>query len=359
MRRIGVALAGIFALILFTGSLAQAGDYHRGATLICSDCHVMHGSQQHNYEADSSGFGTPAIGGAGPYTYLLRNEINAMCLNCHDGRAWAPDVFEANAAVGVTPVRQAGALNDTSSAGPDYYAVTGHTLYTTDTPPGSQGWAPDPNHGLTCVDCHSQHGRWDSYRNVNDAVGDNASGTFITRTVGNVFDPNGTQADVHQYGALTFNYDDVDFPEPDATASGYAEWCGGCHADFHGGATSVNIGGSGTPPEHFERHPVAGVDIGAVGGGHSRTNIFADPNKLNWVQVMSPTGRWRPTDSADVVDQTPSCMSCHKGHGNKNAFGLLYMDRYAAGGVTEEGAGSFASTDEAYKALCKQCHSQG
>lgn len=358
MRRTGVALAGIFAMILLTGGLVQAGDYHRGATLICSDCHVMHGQQQHNYEADGSGFGAPAIGGSGPYTYLLRNEINAMCLNCHDGRSWAPDVFELNAAAGSTPVRAGGALNDTSSAGPDYYQVTGHTLYSTDTPPGSLGWAPDPNHGLTCVDCHSQHGRWDSYRNVNDNVGD--GGPYITRTVGPAFntDPN-LQGDVHQYAALTYGVEDRDFGEPDPTASGYAEWCGGCHADFHGAATSVNIGGSGTPPQHFERHPVAGVDIGGVGGGHSRASIFADPNKLNWVKVMSPSGQWEPTDPANVVDQTPSCMSCHMAHGNKNAFGLIYMDRYAAGGVTEEGAGTFASTDEAYKALCKQCHTQG
>jgi hypothetical protein len=292
----------------------------------------MHGQQQHNYEPDGSGFSAPAVGGSGPYTFLLRNEINELCLTCHDGKSWAPDVLELNAASGSTPVRAAGALNEVGSSGPDYYEVNGHTLGYTGPVPGATSWQPDPTHGLTCVDCHSQHGRWASYRNVVDKPGDAASGAaslYITYSTANVFDPNATLVDVHQYNSLSWNYDDVDFPEPDPTASGYGEWCGGCHADFHGSATSTQIGGNGTPIEEFERHPTAGVDIGSIGGGHSSKSVYGDPNKINWVKVMSNTGNWQPNASSEVTDHTPSCMSCHKGHGNKNAFGLIYMDKYA------------------------------
>jgi hypothetical protein len=365
MKRLGVALAGIIGLVLLLGIPALAGDYHTGASLFCSQCHVMHGSQAHNYSPSGATSGAAVgIGGSGPYTYLLRNDINALCLSCHDGVTSIPDVFEANAASAATPVRQAGALNEDGTASTVYYEVTGHTLGLAATAPGGT-WASDPNLGLTCTDCHQQHGYGgyggpNPYRNVQYQPGSYSTGNYaLSYTIGSTFDPNGTIADVHEYSSLSWNYDDVDFPEPSSTASGYGEWCGGCHSDFHGSATSTQIGGSGSPPEHFERHPTAGVDIGDVGGGHSSASVFADPNKVNWVKVMSNTGEWEPTASGDVTDHTPSCMTCHKAHGNKNAFGLIYMDPFASGGVDEEGAGTHASLEHAYRALCAQCHVQG
>ncbi len=56
---------------------------------------------------------------------------------------------------------------------------------------------------------------------------------------------------------------------------------------------------------------------------------------------MSPTGQKpKPYGSATGYDGTdteltPSCMSCHKSHGNQNAFGLIYM--VGTGTVTEQG----------------------
>src|SRR5574341_454284 len=73
---------------------AAAGDYHYGTTLICSDCHVMHFSQTHGYNNDGGGTFTPL--GSTPEHHLLRDEVNKLCLNCHDGQAFAPDVYATN-----------------------------------------------------------------------------------------------------------------------------------------------------------------------------------------------------------------------------------------------------------------------
>ncbi|HKY34242.1 MAG TPA: hypothetical protein VJV23_17070 [Candidatus Polarisedimenticolia bacterium] len=356
MRKHRVTLIGLLLLgpILLLGTPALAGDYHKGSTLICSDCHVMHFSQSHGYNANGTGFYT-GLGGTGPYEYLLRNEINDLCLTCHDGQTFAPDVLEAPTD---TYVRQAGALNRTGVA--PYYTSTGHTLNATDTAPGGT-WAPDPVHGLTCVDCHGPHGRGgptvaNPYRNLSPTAGG-----------GSTFDPpsyatgtNNPAMDVFQRSASAYGVDDVDFNEPDQTRSAMGNWCGACHSNFHGTVGSAQLGGTGSPAEHFDRHPTAGVDVGAVSGGHSSRNVFATGSrsgagpgpKINWVKVMTATGNWKPNLTADVTDHTPSCFSCHKAHGNQNAFGLIYMNPLS-GTVTEEG-----TPGGTYRNMCAQCHTQ-
>ena len=62
---------------------------------------------------------------------------------------------------------------------------------------------------------------------------------------------------------------------------------------------------------------------------------------------MDPTGAWNHSSTG----VTPSCFSCHKGHGDKNAFGLIFMA--GTGTVTEEGDGG------QYRDLCRQCHTEG
>jgi hypothetical protein len=354
MKKLAVALIGFLALslVLFVGSPAVGGDYHKGATLMCTECHIMHGSQAHGYNANGTGV-IVSIGGSAPYHYLLRNEINDLCLTCHDGQTFAPDVLEANT---LTNVRQAGALNRSGTA--PYYTSTGHTLDATDTAPGGT-WAPDPTHGLTCIDCHAQHGRGSTavsngWRNLNPVAG-GVSVDPPSYAIGT----NDTTKDIFERSANGYSIGDMDLNEPDQTKSAVGNWCGACHANFHGGPGSVNVGGTGSPATEFERHPTAGVNIGAVGGGHSSASIFAygqrtAPSiKLNWVKVMTATQNWTPTAAADVTDHTPTCISCHKGHGNQNAFGLIYMNPNA-GTKTEEGVAGGT-----YKNLCAQCHVQG
>jgi len=322
---------GAAALVLMWAGSAAAGDYHTTTTLICSDCHVMHYSQSHGYNDDGGGFSTPL--GGGPHEYLLRNEVNELCLTCHDNQTFAPDVFEEGTG---GYVREAGALNDEASTG-NYHPADGHTLGSTDVAPGGTWTSAE---GLECASCHNPHGSTTAYRNLSPRIisGQPAPPTWAVAT-------NNLTKDVYEIAARGYSVDDVWFNEPDATESAMAKWCKVCHTDFHGLKGGTEVGGTATGEWH--RHPNSDANIGALGGGHSSLATY---NALsNKVKVMSPTGVWGPTVPGDV---TPFCLSCHKAHGNQNAFGLIFMS--GTGTVTEEGDSGTQT-----KQLCKQCHRQG
>ena len=98
------------------------------------------------------------------------------------------------------------------------------------------------------------------------------------------------------------------------------------------------------------RHPTADVNIGQNSRGASALTTWT--SRTNHVKVMDSQGLWNGTAADNTV--TPSCFSCHKSHGNKNGFGLIFMSGTpTAGPVTEEGDGG------QYRDLCKQCHVQG
>jgi hypothetical protein len=356
----------VAALALAT--TAFAGDYHSGITLKCFDCHVMHYSQQHGYSpgAGTGGTFTP-LGPGGPFHYLLRDHINELCLACHDGQSFAPDVFEAH---GNGYVRQAGALNEVGGNSL-YPENTGHSLNSTAVAPGSNPAWSNPD-GLHCVNCHAAHGGGygaghsgpsGSYRNIGGYGTAIGSGVGITYARGDqdgpntgvnltyaVFEDNSAGTNGNHYG-----YDHVTFNEPDPTGSMYADACKACHTEFHGAVGGTEIGGSGTPPAHFDRHPNGGVEIGAIGGGHSNLTRFVAEG-ASQLQVMSPAGVRHGSYTTADTDLTPSCMTCHKAHGNQNAFGLIYVLGANAGGgaMTEEGDGG---TD--VRNTCRACHVQG
>jgi hypothetical protein len=252
-------------------------------------------------------------------------------------------------------VRQAGALNEVGGNG-QYPPATGHTLGSTDVAPGSNPAWSNPD-GLNCVNCHSPHGRAASgvtapghYRNlyVNSTAvitysrGDVEGANDLTKWV---FEDasSGVNANHYGYNHLTFN-------EPDANNSKYADFCKSCHTNFHGAVGGPELGGTGSPPEEFVRHPTLTANIGAIGGGHSSLSRFA--GKTNQVHVMSPTGVRAGSYTTSNTDLTPTCMTCHKGHGNQNAFGLIYM--LGTGTVTEQGD---SGTDA--RNMCRQCHGMG
>lgn len=353
MKKKFVALVGIAVGLLAIAPWSFAGDYHTGIGLICSDCHTMHFSQQHGYDPSVAGGGNFTQLGTGPNELLLRNDINDLCLSCHNGQSWAPDVLESH---GNGYVRQAGALNQLGGSGL-YPELTGHTLGSTDIAPGSNPAWSDPD-GLACTDCHAAHGRAQSgtpsnggYRNLygpngvslSYSRGDVEGTNDLTRWV---FEDNSSGASDAHYGRghLTFN-------EPDATKSKYADFCKQCHTDFHGDVGGVEVGGIGTPPIDFHRHPASTVNIGAAGSGHSVLSRFVAEG-ANQTQVMSPTGVRAGSYTAANTDLSPSCFSCHKGHGNQNAFGLVYM--LGSGTIDEEGD---AGTD--MRNTCRACHSMG
>lgn len=337
MKRLMILL-GVLGLVV-VAPLALAGDFHMGTTLICADCHVMHYSQSHGYNEDGTGIYAP-VGTDGPYEFLLRNDFNDLCLTCHNNASFAPDVMGSNSN---SYVRAGGALNRDGTA--PYYHATGHTLDATDVAPGGT-WS-NTEHGLLCVDCHHQHGRntlGNAYRNLRSKPGTATTDNIVDYATGT----NDLTKDVFQAAntpmASHYAWDNINFNEPSATASEYATFCKGCHTQFHGDKGSADMGGA-TGVEWL-RHPNADANIGAYTGGHSSLSTYN--SRTNKVKVMSPTGVWNPAPN----DVTPSCMSCHKAHGNQNSFGLIFMA--GTGTVTEQGDDGTTA-----KQLCKQCHTQG
>lgn len=336
----------IRTLLLITAMAlpAAAGEYHYGPTLLCADCHTMHFSMNHQWDEPASVTTAPAADGnwmpaAGPNNFLLKaSSPNQLCLACHDGMTFAPDVMGPNTN---DYVRQAGAL--TNGVAP-HENFKGHTLGIRATAPG--GFA---NLALECISCHAYHGN-PAYRNV-DAIS-YAKGT------------NDTSKDVflrsHIPGNLANNYsiDNVDFNEPRTNGSQMGDFCRSCHFAFHGAAADSNMGAeSGIA---WNRHPTADANIGAVGGGHSSLSHFG--SRLYRVKVMSPTGDWGTQGVAwtsPPTGLTPMCGSCHKSHGNENTFALIFLA--GSGPVDEQGDPEGNAATGGYRQmrnLCGQCHIQ-
>lgn len=384
-------LAAAIAVVGFGTGLAVAGEYHVANDLICYDCHTPHFSMQHGWDGSSAISTTPAPGGnwlgtSGPNEYLLKAPVNLICQECHDGQTGQPDVVAQDTnATSTTQGREAGALNDTAGAAP-YETWKGHTLDSTDAPPGynptlvGANDSYDPTNGLECVNCHLNHGIDYAYRNLGPRSmgGSDFRPTYQIGTAqpAPAACDNGAPVDCDVWiniasgyvpgtgNAATFGpyYDtaNINFLRSDATlgssvltSNKIGNLCAGCHADFHGGPGDANIGGSGSPPEHFERHPTAQVNIGDIGGGHSR---------LTYLQGATSPVKVATNDySGQYANSSPICVSCHKGHGNQNPFGLLFL-HVNASAVTEEGGfatGQTSDTPTGLRNLCGQCHVQG
>jgi hypothetical protein len=353
-----VAAPAVGLAILAFSSNVNAGDYHRNGNLLCAQCHIMHYSQSHGYSSSGGGFYLNP-GAGGPFEFLLRDEINNLCLACHDQAGVAPDVLGvANGGNSPTDIRLAGYLNRLGIEG---QAATGHTLDSLATAPGSNPpWKPEDDNGagkgLNCVNCHHQHGfagggANNAYRNLRRDPGN------LTSTTAAVVTYNDTQIgtfdatkDVFERQAAEYSETVVDWAEPDTTTSKIAQWCGGCHTNFHGTPGDSNIGGIPGPVRgyiDFIRHPVGGVNIGDQTGGHSSLTTYAGNTAK--VKVMSASGDW----TGATPDVTPTCISCHKAHGNGNAFGLIYRKGLDTS-ITENGSPGGTQLEH----LCGQCHGQ-
>ncbi len=371
------------AAILVAG-VAFAGEYHSGTTLVCADCHTMHFSMQHGWAggtvSTSGALGGDWLGTTGPNAFLLKAPANQLCLSCHDGQSFAPDVLGTNFNAAPSQGRRAGALNDVALGAP-YDAWKGHTLDSTVNPPGfdpavigaSATWYT-PANGLECIACHAQHGPVTSYRNLGPyALGTVATAARPTYVIGAA---NDATKDVWiniaapyyagSGNAATFNpfYDEanISFNRNDATVGSTKTsnrmdtLCAACHGDFHGGPGDINIGASAAVLDGFIRHPTSQVAIGAAGaqgyGGHSSlTRYVANTTK---VKVYA-------SDRTAFTDASPGCVSCHKPHGNQNPFGLFFLNRNATS-VNEEGGwgtGQTPSVAQGARNLCGQCHGQG
>jgi hypothetical protein len=313
--RLTAAVGAVGLTLALSAGPASAGDYHSGGTLVCGECHTNGKT-------------------------LSRQDANSICLSCHGSAAIAaPGVLEVN--LGGLP-RQAGALN--RPGGLRHF--TGHTLGSPDRAPGGT-WAPGAG-GLVCTDCHAAHGEPGQHRNMVLRPGTAETDRRITYGSGST---NDRTKDVWLRGSATmaerYAADNVRFNQPDPTRSAYAAWCQGCHTLFHGAAGAVNMGGmvGGDAGRPWERHPTVGVSVGARGERHSSFARYA--SLTNRVPTLSRSGAWPAPDNA------VSCMSCHKAHGNRNPFGLLYTS--GRGQLTEEGDTGGGH----YIDLCHQCHTEG
>jgi hypothetical protein len=307
----------------------------------------MHFSQSHGYNANGSG-SFVQLGTFGYSPALLRNSVNDLCLSCHDGNVTAPDVLGTiNSGSEPGIVRTAGYLSRYGSGGANH---VGHVLDSLDFAPGSQpSWNSEvengPGRGLDCVNCHDPHGAPGSgnpfgnqYRNLRSNPGyvKAAYVTYNDQTPGT----NDLTRDVFQRSPKSFDESAMDWNEPDPQNSAIARWCMGCHTNMHGNANGQQSGPwQGTLGGPFIDHPVAGEN--------------ADPNMLtrynllkNKVKVMSQIGVWNPAGS----DVTPTCVTCHRGHGNGNPFGLIF--RSGTGTPSEDGD----SNGHTQADLCAQCH---
>ncbi|MHB0935685.1 MAG: cytochrome c3 family protein [Armatimonadota bacterium] len=336
-----IAIPLVSALLLALSGPVLAGLAHTGSSLVCSDCHTMHYSMQHSYTGNTTNVITDSIG---PFEKLLKASPNDLCLACHNGTGFAPDVLGAPTS---DYPRQAGALNRVTPPESNYQTWKGHTLGSTEVAPGG-AWA-NTERGLLCIDCHDEHGIVTQYRNLRTSTepGDRFENKTLSFAYGST---NNLAKDVFLHDgfdvAYRYGVAGTDFNEPDPTKSAYGNWCTSCHGDFHGSGGTPNMGGAsggdaGNSP--WVRHPTADVNIGQ----NTPSSLVQFQLRANRVKVMSATGNW---DAG--TDITPSCFSCHKAHGNRNPFGLIYMS--GSGTVTEEGDTGGTSPTQ----LCRQCHTQ-
>ncbi|MHC5209178.1 MAG: cytochrome c3 family protein [Planctomycetota bacterium] len=338
-------------LVLALAPRPRAGDYHEGATLNCSECHVVHVASLEGEGFVPLTWDTDPKSGA---SSLLKKDINELCLSCHDDTPRATDVLGLNG--GNTPhaIRQAGSLGLLGVVGSE---ATGHTLGSRAIAPGSDPpWSAEtengPGQGLNCINCHAQHGSRGlstlTYLNLRADPGnlsaEEALVTYNHETPG-ASDPS---RDVFVRRALDYDESAMDFNEPDPTDSAIGRFGSGCHTEFHGRPSDDAIGGQPTEGSWsaFLRHPTAGVDVGALGGEWS--SRVALNGHTNRIKLASSSGSWDPAGE----DASPTCLSCHKAHGNNNPFGLIY--RSGRGDLTEDGD----SQGESIMDLCGQCHTQ-
>jgi hypothetical protein len=289
--------------------------YHNGTTLLCSDCHVMHASEQHAYDGTTA----PDFPRSNtPYNTLLRKADSVdVCLSCHDGRLGVPDVV-GNDSNSLTE-RSAGFFDL-----PDSPNHKGHNL--------GRGVVVDPSQycnrchfvgefataEVTCIDCHNPHGN-DRVRNLQwvSAPGSEPQFAMLMRTGAT--------------GLAKYERANVAYAYVAGQAREVTNMCIDCHHTFFG-----DSGGWYTNPDgddHWNRHPNFNSEWGSV---QAISGLSADPQ--HWTDGTGSGFDGAPrvpfvgigaTDfvSAMTVDPATNgvfCLSCHKAHGSDNAFAMTF-----------------------------------
>ena len=316
-----------------------AAIYHVGASLVCSDCHVMHASEQHAMDGTATRDMWPLPYADAPNQTLLRKATtNELCLACHDGKTFAPDVLGTD--TNGPAERAAGMFEARGVANP-----RGHSLSSVDMPVsglcdrchfgGSMATAT-----VQCIDCHAPHGN-QGYRNLQWASAPGSEPPLLAYTR-----PGAT-------GLARYQAANVRYPGP----SGGAGWfeitnmCVDCHHAFMDYASGyyTRPGGSTGP---FVRHPGTNNE-----GGISRPIDApgANTTPANWVSGTVgfdvPRLPFMVTGATDfaaagavAANNEVFCLTCHKAHGSDRQFALRW----------DYGTVSSATQSSG----CAQCHAQ-
>jgi len=329
-------LASLVGAVLMAGGAALAGDYHIGADLHCTDCHIMHAGKDGTY------YGTGGPSDPTGYANLLKaSSTNALCNSCHDGTdTTAPDIVASGTA---------GSPNDTlgiayasvykNSAGyfqSDYSTVQSgkaHDLYAGAALTAVQGTWQSAAAGMNCGDCHDPHGTA-NYRNLllNPDAGD--VDTINVRSGTEVYlreaitIPATAAATATHYDTSAVGFDDV---------NNAVSWCLDCHTNI----TSNN------------KHPQNAAISGTGEGSHWTSGTTGTPGfgtALGDGTSGIPRVRFAQSGTSYALTTTAAdtnqvfCLSCHKAHGSKYDSTVIWP--YYEGGVDQTSA-------------CDQCHKKG
>lgn len=326
-----IAVAGVCLLLPRS---TESGEYHNVTESICSDCHTQHSSSQGQVLT--------------PTENLLKNSMGeiGLCMSCHNGTdSRAPDIVSTGtSAAPSNVVSNLYASKYGSSAGcfqGDYLGAAnpyGHDLNpaVSVTAPLSSTYAKTG--GLVCSDCHDTHGA-PNYRNlVSDpnprhvGLWDILIGTQVKET---------TPVDASSPNpSVAYDTSNVAF----YAQNNISAWCADCHD-----ALSQNSAGSA--PAHFKGHP-SNVEIGGA-YPHADASNWQFGTQGPYTGFGSDVGDSTPgvprlrygsqlgSNTTAGVGDTVNCLSCHKAHGSKYKYGLVWP-------YIETGADTISG--------CQQCH---
>jgi predicted CXXCH cytochrome family protein len=293
--------------------------YHIGSTLVCSDCHILHASQSHAYDplqpAPSQTIPFPGPASA----HLLRaGDPLDVCLACHDGQSFAPDVVGADCN-GLNQ-RSAGQFGPPDQANPYGHAL-GRGL------PPAPGQLCDRCHfsagdqkKVTCVDCHDAHGNGVA-RNLQWASWPEGTPPLALFT-------NPAASGLSAYEEVNVSYGTLDA----STLREVTNMCIDCHHVFTGGYY-IDPDGDGI----HNRHPSYESERGSAntirqGEGRGTTDPahwqggtgsgFAGTTRVR--PVVRGATTYSDGLAVDAARNGVFCLSCHRAHGSQNGFSLVW-----------------------------------
>ena len=311
---------------------SMTGTYHNGALLVCTDCHTMHASMQHNY---AGGTGPEGNISSFPYTQtpnnkLLKQSGIGLCISCHDGKSGTPDVIGADS----------NGLSERSAGKFDNLDVLNYKGHNIKTNPGDlcsrcHFGGSMSTAGVECTDCHDQHGNL-NYRNLRWAS-----------------DP-GSEPDIRAFiqpgatGLQRYEKSNIGYGAPSSGDNSWREvtnMCVDCHHTFMDSSDHYYTQSNGMWVKHPGTNTESGAytPIDAVGAKTDPTHWFNGTGSgfdIPRLRFMVEGATDFATATTVATNNNVFCLTCHKAHGSNNSFSLRWdVDR-----------------DSAFSKGCRQCH---